>query len=137
MKRRCIIILALLCGTIIPLAANGAGDSEVKSSAELKRSGNGYALISPRQLNALKEIEDLYIINLSPATDDIPGTDLTLTTQDLVKDLTLIPEDLPTVVYCQAGSRSQAMARDLAEKGYDNIIFLEGGRLAWDEADLP
>jgi rhodanese-related sulfurtransferase len=60
-----------------------------------------------------------------------------MTTQDLVKDLNLIPEDLPTVVYCQAGSRSRAMARDLAERGYDNIIFMEGGRLAWDEADLP
>jgi len=43
----------------------------------------------------------------------------------------------PLYVYCLAGSRSAAAARDLRSRGYTNVVELEGGMMKWRAAGLP
>jgi rhodanese-related sulfurtransferase len=45
--------------------------------------------------------------------------------------LTEIPRDREVVVMCKAGGRSATVARFLEAQGYDRVINLSGGILAW------
>lgn len=47
-----------------------------------------------------------------------------------------IRKDIPVVVHCRSGKRSAAIIDALSASGYDNLINLKGGILAWaDEID--
>jgi len=40
-------------------------------------------------------------------------------------------KNLPTIVYCYKGIRSQTIAKVLSETGFTNVFSLEGGFGAW------
>ena len=44
-----------------------------------------------------------------------------------------IPAGAKVAVYCRSGRRSLTAAGQMVEKGYD-VVNLEGGFLAWEEA---
>lgn len=48
-----------------------------------------------------------------------------------------IRRDVPVIVYCRSGGRSERAVRELEAKGgFDNLYNLRGGILAWiDEVD--
>jgi len=48
-----------------------------------------------------------------------------------------VPGDLPLVVHCAVGKRSQAAARMLLGAGHSRVLHLEGGLDAWKAAGLP
>ena len=57
---------------------------------------------------------------------------------DLENRLSSIPKDEKTVVHCKSGARSAAAIKLLESKhGYNNLINLEGGILAWKEKFEP
>lgn len=41
------------------------------------------------------------------------------------------------VVYCRSGKRSALAAQTLLRMGYTNVVSLEGGWLAWEQASYP
>lgn len=43
----------------------------------------------------------------------------------------------PLYVICRSGSRAAKACEKLAASGCDNVVNVEGGTLAWDEAGLP
>ena len=45
--------------------------------------------------------------------------------------------DQTVVVYCSVGYRSAAVAKELRERGHDNIFNLRGSIFAWANRDLP
>jgi rhodanese-related sulfurtransferase len=45
--------------------------------------------------------------------------------------------DQPLYVICRSGSRSQQAVNRFLAAGYDNVVQIEGGTLAWAEAGLP
>ncbi|MEX2466168.1 MAG: molybdopterin-synthase adenylyltransferase MoeB [Gemmatimonadota bacterium] len=48
-----------------------------------------------------------------------------------------IPRDRPVVVYCKSGQRSERAARFLLERGFPDVVNLEGGLVAWAERFAP
>jgi SulP family sulfate permease len=44
--------------------------------------------------------------------------------------------DRTVVLVCRGGRRSTRAAHTLRSRGYDNVMVLEGGMLAWEAADL-
>ncbi|MFM7774077.1 MAG: thioredoxin domain-containing protein, partial [Candidatus Kapaibacterium sp.] len=56
---------------------------------------------------------------------------------DFAKNTSAWKPSTPLYVYCLAGSRSAAAARDLRSRGYTNVVELEGGILKWRAAGLP
>ena len=44
-----------------------------------------------------------------------------------------IPNDRPVVVMCKSGGRSQNAIDLLKKEGFDNLINLKGGILAWQK----
>ncbi|MEA3335269.1 MAG: sulfate permease [Chloroflexota bacterium] len=47
-----------------------------------------------------------------------------------------IPSDRPVVLTCQTGRRSTRAAQKLRSEGYENVMVLEGGLVAWEAAKL-
>jgi rhodanese-related sulfurtransferase len=45
--------------------------------------------------------------------------------------LTELPKHEPLVLYCRSGARSYHACAYLKQQGYDNVINLRGGILAW------
>ena len=56
---------------------------------------------------------------------------------DFEKNTSSWKPSTPLYVYCLAGSRSAAAARNLRSRGYTNVIELEGGMMKWRAAGLP
>ena len=51
---------------------------------------------------------------------------------------TLVPDkQAPIVLYCGGGYRSALAARDLGKMGYQQVISMDGGFRAWQEAGYP
>ncbi|MDZ7706177.1 MAG: rhodanese-like domain-containing protein [Trueperaceae bacterium] len=65
----------------------------------------------------------------------IPGSTL-IPLSEFANRYDEVPQDREVVVYCRSGKRSAQAVNFLNDKGYD-AINVEGGILAWQEADYP
>ena len=43
----------------------------------------------------------------------------------------------PLYVICRTGSRAKQACEKFRRCGYDNVVAIEGGTLAWEQAGLP
>ncbi len=69
------------------------------------------------------------------ALGHIQGAEL-IPLPSILENNSLIPKDVPVVLNCRTGRRSTHTAYELAQNGYENIIILEGGILAWEAENL-
>lgn len=51
--------------------------------------------------------------------------------------LTEIPKDRDVVLYCRSGARSYQACSYLMQQGYERVINLRGGIIAWARHELP
>jgi adenylyltransferase/sulfurtransferase len=42
-----------------------------------------------------------------------------------------IPDDIPVVFHCKSGGRSANVTRYMMQRGWNNVINLQGGIYAW------
>jgi len=56
---------------------------------------------------------------------------------DFREQLESLDESKPVYVYCRSGGRSGRAAKMLRAAGFPKVYDLEGGILAWKEADMP
>ncbi len=68
----------------------------------------------------------------------IPGSRLLpLHELDAAKAAALPPNGGTCYVICRSGNRARQAAQKLCEAGHQDVVVLEGGVTAWDEAGLP
>jgi len=48
-----------------------------------------------------------------------------------------IPKDKEVVIYCQSGNRSASLIIELERLGYENLMNLYGGIIAWHRGNMP
>ncbi|MFN0027087.1 MAG: rhodanese-like domain-containing protein [Acidimicrobiales bacterium] len=81
--------------------------------------------------------DDAYlVINVhTPHQGSITGTDAAVPYTDILSNSSL-PADrgAPIALYCRSGSMSTIAARTLADAGYTDVVELEGGMNAWQQA---
>ena len=58
-------------------------------------------------------------------------------TGEVVQRMEELDRRRPLVIYCRSGSRSAWAARLLQERGFENVLNLKGGILAWREEVDP
>lgn len=111
--------------------------------AELDNLANKGLLLSPSMATRLMNSqEDTLVIDLRAEAEykkghikgaiNIPLNSLAKKLPDLSAD-----KNRPVLVYCNSGNTATSAIRMLKKAGFDKINNLEGGMLAWKEANMP
>ncbi len=128
MKSRQNTIWALAL-VILALLVTGCGPPPTKNEA-------GYTDITVEQLAGMMEDKDFILVNTHiPYEGDLPQTDLSIPFNEIEQHLDQIPnKEARIVLYCRSGSMSTSAAQELADRGYTNVMELDGGMRAWTAA---
>ena len=109
---------------------------------ELTRFTRGYKAVSPAQLTLLINREDALVLDVSALADYQKGHITGARHQPLrqldpqAKPLAAARER-PVALVDRTGLQSAQAARKLAKAGFPRVYWLDGGRAAWQQADLP
>lgn len=124
-------LLAVACG---PGASTPEGDAA--TAMGFPKNPDGYADITVDQLAELMEDKDFALVNVHiPYEGELPETDLFIPFDEIADHVDQLPDkDAPIVLYCRSGSMSTSAAQELVELGYSNILEVDGGFNAWNEA---
>ncbi|MCA9839495.1 MAG: rhodanese-like domain-containing protein [Trueperaceae bacterium] len=87
-----------------------------------KRMAEGSLLIDVREQNEYDELH-------------IPGSIL-LPLSELQERYSELPKDKPLIMQCRSGGRSGRATEFLLANGYEDVVNMAGGILAWSAADL-
>lgn len=93
---------------------------------ERQRTGTNVLFIDPRPADAIRE-----------TTGMIPGgLNVTLDRLNAAGDLpsALSPLSRPIITACQAGPMGALAAQALKNRGFENVVYLDGGTQAWLDA---
>ena len=137
-KRENLLLGFVLTAVIVVTAAcSSPAIEEDATASELIKNSDGYVDINAEQLNEMMETKDFTLVNVHiPYAGDIPDTDLSIAYNDLDPHLDLLPadKDAPVVLYCRSGNMSTQAAEALVGLGYTNVMEVDGGMNAWQEA---
>jgi len=96
--------------------------------------------VSPSQLNQwrsqgvehqLVDVREIYEVDIcTMGGDHIPMG-------EIMTQLDQLRKDVPLVIHCKSGRRSEAVAAHLEHHGFSNVHSLEGGILGWIEQIEP
>jgi len=109
---------------------------------EIARLFRGYIALRPAELTALINREDALVVDLSAAADfergHIAGSKSVPPSQfDPDKKPVAGAKERPVVLVCRSGQASADAAKKLKKAGFARVYWLDGGILAWQQADLP
>ena len=111
----------------------------VPETTEEKNVKNGIPQLSVKELKRRMDAgEDLFILDVrEPYEYQIAQIGGKLIPQnDVPGRLAEIPREREIIVHCRSGVRSQRIAEYLRQQGYENVVNVAGGILAWaDEVD--
>lgn len=97
-------------------------------------------LLGPDEFAAAVEADDHFLLNVhTPDEGSIPATDAAVPFDVLEKRAAELPEDRGTslAVYCRTGAMSAEAVTTLAGMGYQDVVELEGGMVAWERSGRP
>jgi adenylyltransferase/sulfurtransferase len=109
------------------------------ATSEGKILKNGIPQLTVKELKARRDAgEDVFLLDVREPYEvqiaQIGGK--VIPQNDVPQRLAEIPRDREIVVHCRSGARSQRIAEFLKQSGYQNVVNLAGGILAWsDEID--
>ena len=89
---------------------------DIREPAEFERGHLPGAVLSPR---GLLEFEIHALVERTATDPDVA------------------PEDRDILLYCGTGGRSALAAKTLNDMGYNNVVSMDGGIVAWATARLP
>jgi rhodanese-related sulfurtransferase len=110
------------------------------SGKKIAVQGGQYTNISVAEMQSMLKNKDFTFINVHiPFEGDIPDTDLSIPYNEIDQNLDKLPEDknAKIVLYCRSDRMSSIASETLVNLGYTNVWNLEGGMVAWEQADLP
>ena len=111
-------------------AGDSSGPTDIATMTPL------FASLSPAQFDQRTKVEGAFVVNVhTPYEGELPGTTAFIPFDQITNDSRL-PQarDTPIVLYCRSGRMSKIAAESLAAVGYENIVDLKGGMLAWVNA---
>jgi rhodanese-related sulfurtransferase len=109
---------------------------------EVARLFRGYKALRPAELTALINRDNALVVDLSPGTDfdkgHIAGSKSVQSAQFDPESKLLAPaKALPVVMVCRTGQASADAAKRLKKAGFTQVYWLDGGVMAWQQAELP
>lgn len=98
------------------------------------------SLLAPADYRAALADPRVFLVDVHiPEQQHIVGTDAVIPFNEIDSNLDRLPADktTPVAVYCRSGSMSARVAAQLVRLGYERVIDLSGGTIAWSAAGLP
>jgi rhodanese-related sulfurtransferase len=138
-----LMLLLAGCATVdAPKNAPGSGVATTTQTASsltgLPKNSEGYVDLTVQQLSDALAAKDFTLVNVHvPYAGDLPKTDLSIPYDIIARQTNALPgKNALIVLYCRSGAMSTAAAKDLVGLGYTNVMELDGGMAAWEEAGL-
>jgi len=109
------------------------------ASGEEQELEDATASVSPEAFEPLLDTAGVTVVNVHvPYDGELPSTDL-FVPYDQIAALAELPDDRDAVlaVYCLTGRMSRQSVGTLRELGYERVVELDGGMVAWRESGRP
>lgn len=105
-------------------------------------STGGKSNIPPLKATEMINREDAVVLDVRPMTDFNKGHvihALNIPSNGLKNQMAVLDKykDRPIIVACRSGGQSAAACKLLRKAGFEKIFNLQGGMLAWQNANLP
>lgn len=103
--------------------------------------GGGVATIDPAEAHRRLLADPRAVLvdvrqPVETAAGNVPGAILIPLT-DFRRRIGELPRDRPILTICRSGHRSPLAARQLRRAGYDDVVNVGGGMIAWQKVGLP
>ena len=124
-RRRELGVLVLGVVGLLAGCAPSGGEQQIEGAA---------TSISPEDFEPLLEDADTTVVNVHvPYDGELPSTDL-FVAYDEIAVAAELPDDRDAVlaVYCLTGRMSRGAAGTLVDLGYERVVELDGGMVAWE-----
>ncbi len=128
------LLVILTLGSLLAACSTPPVQSAAAPTAEAPA---GYKNITAAQLSTMLASKDFFFVNVhTPDIGKIAGTDVSIPYDQTEARLQDYPADknAEIVVYCSSGRMSAIAAQALVKAGYTNVLNLEGGMSAWQQA---
>ncbi len=132
--RRLVLVIALISGLLAACSAPPLAPAAAPAAAA---GDSRYSNITPAQLTEMLKNKDFFLVNVhTPYAGEIAATDAFIPYDQTAQLLAQYPADrhAKIVVYCRSGRMSAIAAAELVKAGYTNVLNLEGGMSAWEQA---
>jgi rhodanese-related sulfurtransferase len=134
-----IVFLSMLSACqSVAIAPGGSATPDI--GKVVKVDGGSYKDVSVIELKTLMENKDFTLVNVHiPFEGNLPKTDLSIPYDEIGQNLDKLPDDKAAniVLYCRSGRMSTIAATELVKLGFTNILNLDGGMAAWEQAGQP
>jgi len=125
--------------------ACGTDDGDpVAAAADSSNASNGIRVVDPEAGAAI--VDDpppgLVVLDVRTADEFADGHLADATMLDFYRDdfadrLAELDPDAPYLIYCRSGNRSGQTRALMEELGFTDVVDIDGGILAWNDAGLP
>lgn len=135
-------------GATLLLAACGSSNTDADgvgpATTAAAGGGSSIRLIDATEGAALQASPpaDLVILDVRTADEFAEGhlegaVMLDFYRDDFADQLADLDPDVPYLIYCRSGNRSGQTATLMADLGFSDVADIDGGIIAWNDADLP
>lgn len=132
------LFLLLLLLVLVTACSQAAPPDEPvgMTAAGFPKNAAGYADIAVDQLAEMLPDKAFTLVNVHiPYEGELAQTNLFIDYNRIADNLDQLPDkDAPIVLYCRSGRMSTEAATVLAGLGYNNVMELNGGFIAWQAA---
>lgn len=109
---------------------------------EYSRLISGVKHMSPREVVQLMNSDDAIVLDVrddAEVREGVIGKSKHIPVSMLAKRIAELDKhrEKTVIAYCRSGNRSSQACRILRKAGFDKVVNLRGGMLAWREANLP
>jgi phage shock protein E len=141
-------VLALAAAVALVISACGGDDDSAQDETPTESSASvaaaGVSVVPPEEAAATlaDPPEDLVILDVRTQEEFDEGhiegaVLLDIYRDDFAEELATFDRDVPYVLYCRSGNRSQQARQMMADLGFASVQDVDGGIVGWQQAGFP
>lgn len=105
---------------------------------------DGVRVVAPAEAAAVLDEDpaDLVVLDIRTPEEFAEGhlagaVNIDFYAADFRQQIQALGRDAPYVLYCRSGNRSSQARQLMADLGFTNVVDVDGGIVAWQQAGLP